>query len=121
MKTDELGKWGEELAVQHLVSHGYAIVERNWRVEHFEIDIIAMKNGRLAFVEVKTRSDLNGDPIEAINRRKIMNMVQSANAFVQMRNMPHEIQFDIITVSGTPAEYQLEHLPDAFDPPLKTY
>lgn len=121
MKTDELGKWGENLAYNYLTSHGYAIVDQNWRMEHFEIDIIAMKEGRLVFVEVKTRSDINGDPIEAITRRKIMNMVQSANAFVQMRDMPHEIQFDIITISGTPEEYKLEHLPDAFDPPLKTY
>ena len=64
MKTDELGKWGEDLATQHLSAAGYAIVERNWRVDHFEVDIVAMKNGRIVFVEVKTRSDKNGDPLE---------------------------------------------------------
>ncbi|MDE6098678.1 MAG: YraN family protein [Muribaculaceae bacterium] len=121
MKTDELGKWGEELAVQHLMGQGYAIVQRNWRVDHFETDIVAMKNGRIIFVEVKTRSDQNSDPLEAIDRKKILNLVRSANAYVQMYDIPHEIQFDVITVTGSQAQYRLEHLPDAFTPPLKSY
>lgn len=121
MKSDELGKWGEDLATQHLSAAGYAIVERNWRVDHFEVDIVAMKNGRIVFVEVKTRSDKDGDPLEAVNRKKILNLVRSANAYVRMFDIPHEIQFDVITVSGTQADYSIEHLPDAFEPPLKTY
>lgn len=121
MKTKEVGNWGENLAAEHLVKAGYAIVDRNWRVDHFEIDIIAMKNGRIAFVEVKTRSDIDGNPLEAVTRKKILNMVRSANAYVKMYDIPHEIQFDVITVSGSPDKYKLEHLPDAFDPPLNTY
>lgn len=121
MKTDELGKWGEDLAVQLLSAAGYAIVERNWRVDHFEVDIIAMKDGRIVFVEVKTRSDKNGDPLQAVSRKKILNLVRSANAYVRMTEMPHEIQFDVITICGNPTDYCIEHLPDAFEPPLKTY
>lgn len=121
MKTKEVGNWGEDLAAEHLVKAGYAIVDRNWRVDHFEIDIVAMKNGRIVFVEVKTRADINGNPLEAVTRKKILNMVRSANAYVQMYDIPHEIQFDVITVSGNPEQYTLEHLPDAFDPPLTTY
>lgn len=121
MKTKEVGNWGEDLAAEHLVKAGYAIVDRNWRVDHFEIDIVAMKNGRIVFVEVKTRADINSNPLEAVTRKKILNMVRSANAYVQMYDIPHEIQFDVITVSGNPEQYTLEHLPDAFDPPLTTY
>ncbi|MDE5656554.1 MAG: YraN family protein, partial [Muribaculaceae bacterium] len=64
MKTDELGKWGEDLAVQHLSAAGYAIVERNWRVDHFEVDIIAMNAGRIVVGEVKARADKHGDPLQ---------------------------------------------------------
>ncbi len=38
-----------------------------------------------------------------------------------MFDIPHEIQFDVITISGTRADYSIEHLPDAFEPPIKTY
>lgn len=121
MKTSELGKWGEDLASEHLTAQGYAIVQRNWRVDHYETDIVAMKDGRIVFVEVKTRADMTGDPLDAIGRKKILNLVRSANAYVQMHDLPHEIQFDVITVCGSPDRYKLEHLPDAFEPPLKCY
>ena len=52
-RHNSLGKWGEEMVVEHLVKEGYAIVERNWRSNHHEIDIIATKGDMVAFVEVK--------------------------------------------------------------------
>jgi putative endonuclease len=113
-----LGKWGEDIACQKLIIDGYAIVERNWRCSHYEVDIIAMKGDRIVFVEVKTRQDDFVDPIDAINRRKILNIVRSADAYIRMKNIPHQAQFDIISIIGTPENYKLEHIPDAFDPPL---
>lgn len=121
MDRSELGKWGEDLAIGLLTAKGYAIVETNWRYEHFEIDIVAMHGGRIIFVEVKTRKGLDSDPIEAITPKKKTNMAASANAFVRFKNLPHEIQFDVITIKGSPGKYEIEHYPDAFAPSLRTY
>ena len=57
-ERNSLGKWGEQVVVDHLVAEGYAIVERNWRLNHLEIDIIATRGNEIAFVEVKTRREI---------------------------------------------------------------
>lgn len=117
---NETGHWGEELACEKLITDGYAICQRNFRIGHYELDIIAMKGNRIVFVEVKTRTNLNSDPIEAIDNKKILHMVRAANAYVTTFDIPHEVQFDIITIVGTPDNYTLEHIPDAFMAPLTT-
>ncbi|MBQ7042728.1 MAG: YraN family protein [Muribaculaceae bacterium] len=118
-KHNELGKWGESIACETLICNGYAICERNWRVNHYEIDIIAMKGNRIIFVEVKTRTDDYVDPLESIDRKKIIHMTRSANAYIKMYNIPHEPQFDIILIIGSPETgHKIEHISDAFMPPL---
>lgn len=117
---NETGHWGEELACEKLITDGYAICQRNFRIGHYELDIIAMKGNRIVFVEVKTRTNLNSDPIEAIDNKKILRMVRAANTYVTAFDIPHEVQFDIITIVGTPDNYTLEHIPDAFMAPLTT-
>lgn len=115
---NDIGKWGENLAYEYLVAHGYAITERNWRLGHYEIDLIAVKGNRIIFVEVKTRADKDCDPTDAIDEKKIRRTVRSANAYVTTYALPHEVQFDIIAISGTPNDYELRHIPDAFYAPL---
>lgn len=115
---NETGQWGEVLACEKLITEGYAINQRNFRIGHYELDIIAMKGNRIVFVEVKTRSNPDSDPIEAIDSKKIMRMTRAANAYVTAYDIPHEVQFDIITIVGTPDDYKLEHIPDAFFAPL---
>jgi len=53
---NELGKKGEQIAVDYLVKNNYDIIERNYRFDKAEVDIIAKKNQILAIIEVKTRS-----------------------------------------------------------------
>lgn len=120
-RHNDVGKWGEELACQELVKQGFSIVERNWRSHRHEIDIIATKGNRIVFAEVKTRTDYDDDPFEAIDKRKMLKMVNAANAYVQNMPVELEIQFDIFAITGTPHEYRLEHIADAFYPPLRTY
>lgn len=120
-RHNDTGKWGEDAAVDFLVGKGYAIVQRNWRLGHLEIDIVAMKDDRLVFVEVKTRRNADDDPLEAIDRRKMLNIARAANAYIARSGLPHEPQFDIIGISGSQDNYSLEHIPDAFLPPLKHY
>ncbi len=121
-KGADIGKWGEDLTVELLVAKGYAIRETNWRMPPLEIDIIAIKGNRLVFVEVKTRTEGEFDPVLAINRKKQSNMIRAANAYVNIHNLPHEVQFDVVLIVGTPdAGYTIDHLEDAFYPSLKRY
>ena len=122
-KHNELGKIGEQMAAEYLVTKGYIIRDVNWRCNRLEIDIVAEKNNRIIIVEVKTRStDKVADPIEAITRDKIMYLVRAARAYIRAYRLPHEIQFDVITIVGNSADtMKLNHIEDAFHMPLRTY
>ena len=79
------------------------------------------KNGGVIFVEVKTRTSDYVDPTEAIDRKKMMNLVRAAKAYLQFCEVDMEVQFDIVTVIIDEAEEHVEHIPDAFMAPLRTY
>ncbi|MDE6308760.1 MAG: YraN family protein [Muribaculaceae bacterium] len=117
---NDLGAWGEQTACDHLTTKGYAIVARNVRVANHEIDVIATKGPRIAFVEVKTRRTSIVDPLLAINRQRMNRMTAAANAYIKSYGIPMEPQFDVITIVGTPDNFELQHYPDAFRPPLRT-
>ncbi len=118
---NDTGKWGEILAADYLAAQGYAIAEQNWHAGRYEIDIVAYKGARIVFVEVKTRTALADDPLEAVNRRKVMRLISAAQAYVDSHKIDHEIQFDLIAITGSPADYSIEHIPDAIQSPLRTY
>ena len=69
---DAVGRFGEQVAVEHLEAHGLAVVERNWRCRDGEIDIIARDGSDLVFIEVKTRSTARyGSPAQAMTPAKV--------------------------------------------------
>lgn len=121
-RHNELGKWGEEAAAEYLVKKGYAIRERNWRLGHRDLDIIAVTEDArtLVFVEVKTReNDELMSPEAAVDFKKIRSIGYCANAYIKSLNLDTEIRFDIITVVGVPSsEPQITHIEDAFNPCL---
>ncbi|MBE0686035.1 MAG: YraN family protein, partial [Anaerolineaceae bacterium] len=72
MDKQTLARWGEETAHNYLVERGIRIVEKNYRTQSGEIDLIGFENDDLIFFEVKTRSSINfGYPEEAVNSKKI--------------------------------------------------
>jgi len=112
---NELGKKGEDLAVEHLLKNGYAIVERNWRFQKAEIDIIAQKGNTLAIVEVKTRSsDYFGNPQDFITPKKIKLLVTAVDAYVAQRDLDVEVRFDVIAIINQKNTFEIAHLTDAF-------
>ncbi len=115
------GKWGEDIACQTLQSKGYTVIERNWHSGHYEIDIIAIKDTRIIFAEVKTRSERGTDPLEAIDSKKIARLTQAADAYIRSHCIKQDAQFDVFSISGTPDNYEIEHIEDAIFPPLRTY
>ena len=120
-RHNETGRWGEDIAAEYLAANGYAIADRNWRCGHYEIDIVAYKGARIIFVEVKTRSDNDEDPLEAVDKDKTSRLIRAAVVYINAYEIDHEIQFDLIAINGISSDYTIEHIPDAFIPPLKTY
>lgn len=115
---NEFGQISEDRAVAYLMARGYTIRDRNWRIGHKEIDIVAQKNGTIAFVEVKARkNDKYGDPVDAITDSKIRNLVQAANAYIRYHRISFPIRFDVIVIIGEPGNQSVEHIEDAFYPP----
>lgn len=121
---NDLGAWGENLAAAYLQEHGFTIVERNWRYSHREIDIIALNPTTqvLSFVEVKTRRSAQfGNPELAVDRKKMWLLVVAANHYVRSRSLNNPIQFDVISITGTPdAGHTLRYIPDAIPLSVRT-
>lgn len=112
---NELGKLGEELAVEFLQKNGYAILETNWTFQKAEIDIIAKKENTLAIVEVKTRSSLEfGLPQDFVKPKKIQLLVKAVNAYVNEKELDIEVRFDIIAIHKEGKSFIVDHLTDAF-------
>ncbi|PWA06568.1 YraN family protein [Flavobacterium psychrotolerans] len=112
---NELGKLGEELAVEFLQKNGYAILETNWTFQKAEIDIIAQKENILAIVEVKTRSSIDfGLPQDFVKPKKIQLLVKAVNEYVISNDLELEVRFDIIALHKEGKKFKLEHLEDAF-------
>jgi putative endonuclease len=112
---NELGKLGEELAVEFLRKNGYEILETNWTFQKAEIDIIAQKENTLAVVEVKTRSSLEfGLPQDFVKPKKIQLLVKAVNEYVVSKNLDVEVRFDIIAIHKENKSFAIEHLKDAF-------
>jgi len=112
---NELGKKGEQLAVDFLLNKGYDVVERNYRFEKAEVDIIAQKNDILAIVEVKTRSTADfGNPQDFVKPKQIKNLVKAVDEYVTVNALDVEVRFDIIAITKEDKQFKIEHLKDAF-------
>ncbi len=119
-----LGRQGEDLAVVYLEEKGYRILERNYRFEGSEVDIVSFKpddryelGGEIVFVEVKTRSDvLFGRPEEAISEQKRRHIIKASRAYLYESKLERSpCRFDVIgIVVSEDAEPAIEHFEDAF-------
>ena len=98
--TTERGQWAEDLAACYLEGKGYEVLLRNYRCTVGEIDIIALEDGALVFVEVRAReNDLHGHPLETIGPAKISRIIQAARDFIHHNgpvNVP--IRFDAVSI-----------------------
>ena len=112
MKPDILWREGENRAVQYLEKQGCIILERNYRCRFGEIDIIALDDGVLCFIEVKTRSSLDyGLPCQAVSSRKESHIKKCAYRYISLHHMEEwEIRIDIIEVLYTGHRYYVRRL-----------
>ncbi len=115
---NELGKAGEQKAVDYLLSQGYRILDRNWKAprSRHELDIIAMTDSRVVIVEVKTRGTYaHGEPLDAVDERKVQALVAAANSYVKAKRIDLPIRFDVVGV----VDKEVVHIKNAFLPPAK--
>ncbi len=112
---NELGKEGEEMAVAYLEKKGYLIIERNYRFQKSEVDIIAQIKDTLAIIEVKARSTADfGNPQDFVKPKQIQRLVTAVHEYVTANNLDMEVRFDIIAIIKENKTVKLEHLENAF-------
>jgi putative endonuclease len=110
-----IGRTGENIATEFLIKNGYEILERNWSSERTEIDIIAQKEEVVIFVEVKTRTgDFYGLPEDAVDEAKEENILDAAEAYLEIKDLDNEIRFDIISIILKSGKHEVYHIIDAF-------
>jgi len=116
---NDLGNIGEERAQAYLRSKGYHILHTNWKTGKLELDIVARKDDWLVVVEVKTRSTETFEhPEEAINLRKIRNIVNATHEYIFQYDWQGETRFDVISVIPHGQEFVVDHIEDAFLSPV---
>lgn len=94
-----LGKLGEKLAATFLIKKGFKILHQNWRHDHWEIDIIALQDNVLHFVEVKTRRTTKfGYPEDDVTNKKLSHLIDAACEFQFQYPQWKIIQFDILSI-----------------------
>lgn len=118
---NERGKWGEALIVDKLIAEGFTIMEHNWKLNHLEVDIIASRGEDIIFVEVKTRRNASENPLDAMTPKKISNLCRAAETYIRMHRVPLNPRFDVAAVTGDEHGYEIEYIPNAFLPPLRSY
>lgn len=98
----DVGRWGEQVAAEHLQAQGDELVDRNVRTPYGEIDLIVRRGEIVIFVEVKTRTSARfGYPEASITPRKQEHMLAAAEHYAQENALEHW-QIDAISVEGKP-------------------
>jgi putative endonuclease len=112
-----LGRYGEQVAVEHLEQAGLRILDRNWRCSEGEIDIVAADGETLVVCEVKTRSGLGyGDPAESVVAAKAARLRRLALRWLATGDVRwRDLRFDVVTVLRRSDDKPLvRHLRGAF-------
>lgn len=115
-RKDELGREGEQVAVEHLLAAGYTVVDRNWRCSLGEIDIVARQGGTTVVVEVKTRSGVGfGHPLDAVTPRKLARLRRLAAAWCEAHDGDHTdaLRIDVIGVVAGREGTTIDHVRQA--------
>lgn len=119
----EWGRMAEQLAAEYFIRLGYTVRERNWRPGPvgLEVDLITQIDSTIIFVEVKARSGEWQSAEDAVDDKKIMRLCGAADIYLS--SIPEEVEyrFDIVTVTGNAVSHSLNHIENAFMPPLSTF
>lgn len=112
------GSFYEDLACDYIVKNGGRILERNFRVRQGEIDIIAMDEGYICFIEVKYRKDNRyGGPLAAVSFNKIRQICRISRFYLSSRKISEDnpIRYDVIAISNEDNATIIRWIKNAFD------
>ncbi|WKN33405.1 YraN family protein [Porifericola rhodea] len=108
------GDSGEKMAAKFLEKKGFRIVAQNYRYRRAEVDLIALKENLIVFVEVKTRrSSAFGHPEDFVDEHKAEHILNAADNYVHEHNWQGDIRFDVISILTHPL-LDIKHIEDAF-------
>ncbi len=96
MNTKTKGNLAEDKACEFLIQKGYKILNRNFYFKGGEIDIIALKNHTIHFIEVKSGSGF--EPIFNITPSKIKRIIKGANIYMQKNRLNNAFCIDAIII-----------------------
>lgn len=97
---NETGKLGERMALEWVLKNGYDVRALNWRHGNWEIDLIAVKEKKLHFFEIKTRrSSAFGHPEVSVGKVKMKNFISAGTAYIRRYPIYKWIQFNILAIT----------------------
>lgn len=109
----EKGRQGESVAASYLQSHGYKILERNYRISKYEVDILAEKDNTLIFCEVKMRSSLKyGSPEYNVGSVKLHKLTKAALLYLNRCPYNGAVRFDVLAVNPYKDGFEVRHIKD---------
>lgn len=109
------GSLGERLAVKYLEGLGYKIIKTNFRIKGGEIDIIAVDNNILTFVEVKYYGKNNYfHPLEVITNKKMGNIISSAKKYYYTNKIKKQCRYDVLAIENIGDKENYILIKDAF-------
>ncbi|HEU20511.1 MAG TPA: YraN family protein [Deltaproteobacteria bacterium] len=117
ISTKKTGKTGEVIALSHLKNNGYKIIDRNYTCSIGEIDIVAVNEGDVVFIEVKSRrSEHFGNPSEAVDINKQKKISRVALFYMKEKNLLGcSARFDVVAVMLVPGKPVVEVFQNAFE------
>ena len=116
----DLGKRGEDVALEYLLQRGMELLERNWRSGHKELDLVMEEEEFIRIVEVRSRNyPAQIDPFESVDMAKRKKIIQAAKGFVaenRSRIKGKEVVFDVVSILFNGELFKVEYIREAFAP-----
>ena len=120
MNRIQTGRTGEALAARYLQKKGYKVLERGFRAQHGEIDLIVQKEKTLIFCEVKARSTSTfGTPAQAVHWKKQQILARTAACYLSLHPHDGPMRFDVVEVYLPQGE--IHHIQNAFENPRAVF
>lgn len=109
------GEKAEDMALEHLLSQGMRLVERNFRCRRGEIDLVMRDGASLVFVEVRYRSSPRfGSSLESVDARKRARLAAAASHYIMLRREDCPARFDVVALAPGPERCSIQWVKNAF-------
>ncbi len=115
LKEGSIGQQAEDFALTWLLEQGLILVERNYRVQGGEIDLIMRDGAITVFIEVRYRHDVrHGSAVESITRSKQAKIIRTATWYYKEKRTRTTMRFDVIALTSEDGQFKPQWIKDAF-------